>query len=466
MRVIDARPHGLILRGLAAVLMLAVPAAARAGTCEATADYGAVLSQSDIDNAVKALPPQALKGKRGKPVKTPAKRVMLDNLPAVAQQGTLADPGYPGTCEAQSFAYGLGSYTAARDSDGNIRWQASQPQNAVSAAYLYALVQQQSGRQCPQGSRSLDYLAQLTRAGAPSRAQVPYQSSCTYLDNISTGPLPSMSRFQIGSYAVIPISNNDNAVPQIKAHLQAGQAVAFTGRVLCGYAQNPTFKSGVIYDTAIVPNSGHGQLVVGYDDKIGREGERGAFLVQNSFGTSWPPAGSGSAAPAGQAYWSYGSFSATQAMAAVAYPVTGELGDNRLQTATFDAPVASVVRAYQWTPGGEDTSVYLILRLAFQSPVTLNQLWLTEPGGSELEVKAVYGQPISAGYAYLKRSDGKSFLSGSYKLTLKAGDGGNASVTYTGKVKIKKLKKAGDLAPASMQGVTILGPTGSPVTTN
>lgn len=466
MRGIDIRLHKLIVPGLAAALLVAAPGVARAAQCESSADYGAILSQSDIDNAVKALPPEALMGKKGKPIKEPGKRAMLVNLPAIAEQGTPAAPGSPGTCEAQSFAYGLGSYTAAFDSNGKSKWQTSLPQNTVSAAYLYELIQRRTGRQCPQGSRGIDYLEQLTKEGAPSSSQVPYQSNCTYLDGISTAPLPSMSRFQIGSYAVIPINNNPGAVPQIKAHLQAGQAVAFTGRVLCGYAQNPSFKSGVIYDTAVIPNSGHGQLLVGYDDKMGREGERGAFLVQNSFGTSWPPANSGSAAPAGQAYWSYGTFNATQSLAAVAYPVTGELGKTRLQSSTIDAPIASVVRAYQWTPGNGSTSVFLILQLGFQSPVKLTQLWLTEPGKGDMQVQAVYGQYISAGYAYLKRTDGKSFLSGSYKLTLKTGEGGSSSVTYTGKVKIKKLKKAGDLAPASMQGVAILGPTGTPVTTN
>src|SRR6476659_9550055 len=84
-------------------------------SCEASADFGAVFVQSDIDNAVKALPPEALVGTRGVIVGNPLKTAMLDNLPVVAQQGTASDPGSPGTCEAQSFGYGLGSYTAARD---------------------------------------------------------------------------------------------------------------------------------------------------------------------------------------------------------------------------------------------------------------------------------------------------------------------------------------------------------------
>lgn len=466
MRLTGIRLGSIFACCVSAALVLGLPAAARAASCETTANFGSLLSASDIANAVKALPPEALMGKRGKPVQKPSKSVMLSNLPAVAQQGTAADPGSPGTCEAQSYGYGLGSYTAARNSAGGQKWPADQAQYSNSAAYLYALIQKRANRQCPQGSRSLDYLAQLVGEGAPSRVQVAYQPNCTYLDSINTGTLPSMSRFRIGSYAVIPVAGNSGAVGEIKSQLDAGQAVAFTGLVLCGYAKQPHFSHGVIYDTATVPNSGHGQLIVGYDDKIGRDKQHGAFLVQNSFGTSWPPRGSGSAAPPGKAYWSYDTFSATQVMAAVAYPVADGLGGNHLQASVGNAASGTVSRSYQWTPGNSDTSVYLIVRLAFAAPVTLNEVWLTEPSGSTLQARAVYGQNVSAGYAYLKRNDGKSFLSGSYKLTLKTTTLDGAPVTYDGKVKVKKLKKAGTLVPASMQGASITGPTGAFVSFN
>jgi hypothetical protein len=49
-------------------------------------------------------------------------QAFLSNLPAVSQQGTAASPGSPGSCEAQSFGYGLGSYTAALDQNGLPKW--------------------------------------------------------------------------------------------------------------------------------------------------------------------------------------------------------------------------------------------------------------------------------------------------------------------------------------------------------
>lgn len=459
------KPNTLIAGCLATAVLLTGAAAARAANCESSANYGSTLTQADIDGAVKALPPEAFQGKYGKPVtgKLP-KQVFLTNLPAVAQQGTPADPGSPGTCEAQSYGYGLGSYTAARGSDGVVKWDASIPQNATSAAWLYELVQRSSGKACPAGSRSLDYLEQLVSFGAPSRGQVPYQSNCTYLDNVNISPRPSMDRFLVGSYAVIPVSGNGNAVGQIRSHLAAGQAVAFTGAVLCGYAFNPAFEQGVIYKTATVPNSGHGQLLVGYDDRLGKSGAPGALLVQNSFGTSWPPSGSGSAAPAGQAFWSYNSFATTQSMAAVAYPLSAGPGKTRLDPSPYYAPVATISRSYQWTPGGADTSAYLILGHVFSAPVKLTSVTLTEPGGSNLKVTATYGQFISSGYSYLKRSDGKSFLGGTYKLVLKAVATDGTRLSYSGKVKVKKLGRKSALAPVSMQGVAVTGPTGAAVT--
>ena len=49
-----------------------------------------------------------------------------------------SEQGDIGSCEAQSFGYGLGSYTAARRADGSIRWVAELPENSVSPAYLFA----------------------------------------------------------------------------------------------------------------------------------------------------------------------------------------------------------------------------------------------------------------------------------------------------------------------------------------
>jgi CRISPR associated protein Cas1 len=90
---------------------------------------------AEFDTSVQALPPAAFRVPLVPPPKLGA-QAFLHNLPAVSQQGTAVVPGSPGSCEAQSFGYGLGSYTAALDQNGLPKWNPALPQYSVSAAYL------------------------------------------------------------------------------------------------------------------------------------------------------------------------------------------------------------------------------------------------------------------------------------------------------------------------------------------
>jgi len=433
--------------------------------CEASAQFGSLLDFDEFVAAVQALPPAALLDPPLEHILPP--KAFLSNLPAVSQQGTPTDPGSPGSCEAQSFGYGLGSYTAARNPDGSQKWDAKLPQNSVSAAFLYALAHKLEGRSCPKGSLALGYLRQMVSNGAPTRQGVPYLPYCHYLEAIQWQPpfpnsYPDMRRFRIGSYAALPISGDPDAVNRIKQYIANRQAVAFSGRVLCGYGLNPKFENGVIYETSIVPNSGHGQLVVGYDDNVGAPGRAGALLIQNSFGTDWPPRSAGSIAPAGMAYWSYKSFASSQQLAAVAYP-RAELqpGDKLLHASSSLAPRAAIRRAYQWAPNVTQPAI-LILSHVFSDPIQLTSVTLTEPGASPVTANAIYGQYISSGYSYMKRTDGNAFLAGTYVVTLKGIDIGKHPVTYTGRVDIGPSRPV-RLTGKSMAGTIVTGSTGAPV---
>jgi hypothetical protein len=275
-----------------------------------------------------------------------------------------------------------------------------------------------------------------------------------------------MQSFLIGSYAAFHIDTNPAApVDLIKQFVANGQAVAFSGKVLCGYGKTPQFQNGVIYETATVPPpSGHGQLVVGYNDKVGTPGNTGALLVQNSFGTTWPPTTGGkSAAPAGMAYWSYNTFETTQLLAAVAYPRSTSLsGVPLLRASSSAAPIAGNARAFQWAPGTQP-GAYLILMHVFDEPALLDSVALTEPGSAPTTATAVYGQYISNGYSYLKRTDGNAFLSGTYKLILNGHDLQGQPISYTGSVKIGGALPAA-LPGKSMAGQSITGSTGAPAT--
>jgi hypothetical protein len=439
-------------------------------TDDGSGPYGSLLDQSEFNRAVQALPPAAFLTPG---VQTPVpSNAYLDNLPAVSQQGTAAMPGSPGSCEAQSFGYGLGSYTAARLPNGSHKWIAALPANSVSAAYLFAWGVFENFAQCPKGGVALVYLNQLVGFGAPTRARIPYQPDCSYFSTIPQqrgfpDGYPDMKRFRIGSFATFNIHDNPQALQTIQQYIANGQAVAFSGYVLCGYGLNLPMQDGVIYETSYVIGqdgqpAGHGQLVVGYDDNVGTPGNQGALLIQNSFGTDWPASAgaTSSIAPPGMAYWSYNSFEQTQKLAAVAYPRDpGPPAGVRL-SGSQRAPLASITRAFQWAPAGPSTKAYLILTHFFQEPVLVSHVSLTEPGGQAITATGGYGQNLSTGYTYLQRTDGNAFISGTWTVSLQGTDMNGNAATYTGSIQVGQ-SEPNLLPEASMAGQTITDSTGA-----
>jgi len=164
--------HLLLTSLIAAALFASAGVAAAQQNCtdDGSGPFGSVLDFDAFNNAVQALPPAAFLTPRIQPPLPSSS--YLSNLPAVSQQGTAAMPGSPGSCEAQSFGYGLGSYTAARLPNGSHKWIAALPENSVSAAYLFAWGIANGYAQCPKGE-ALPYLNHLVGLGAPTRARVP-----------------------------------------------------------------------------------------------------------------------------------------------------------------------------------------------------------------------------------------------------------------------------------------------------
>jgi hypothetical protein len=408
-------------------------------------ENGSLLYAPEFEQSPSVLPPEALTGK----VEPLPKQVTLTNLPAIAMQGTLAHLGSPGSCEAQSFGYGLGSYTAARSPDGSAKWDASLAENEVSAAFLYNFEHNREGTQCPKGSGSLGYLDRLIAHGAPSAYDIPYYPVCCYLNDIPLDPdFPDITRFRLGSMATFKISDDpEGTVTLIKQLLAAGNAVAFSGRVLKNYS-NPALDDGILCETDFIPNSGHGQVVVGYDDEIGPPGNPGAFLIQNSYGALWPPIPNTSKAPPGRLYWSYETFLKTQLLAATAYPleVMAVMGT---PLTTTGEPAATVSKAYQWAPDSGQ-GVCLIAMLQFEGPVTLLSIEFVEPS-TGTTVTGGYSRNINNGYVYMKRTDGNQFVAGDWGINLSAEDMNGTAVSYTGTLTI------GSAEPASPPAA-VIGP--------
>lgn len=398
--------------------------------------YGSFVDETDFNVAAQALPVEALRDPPG-PIPL-ASSHRLSNLPAVSQQGTAASPGSPGTCEAQSFGYGLGSYTAARNVDGSVKWDASQPGNEMSVAYQFAQSVKEGSATCPAGGQALPYLSRLVGYGSPTTTDVPYQPSCAYFASIDLGKsYPDAKRLRIGSFATFKMTQ-PNAIALIKGYVMNGQAVAFSGGVFKEYAKAPVLTEGVFYDVAanIIPDSGHGQLVVGFDDTVGATGKKGALLVQNSFGTDWPPKSSNSIAPAGMLYWAYDTFAVSQKLMAVAYPYDGSTPTGTMLGGTpSSAPVAAIKRAFQWSSGNDDTT-YLIFMHHLADAVRITSVAVQEPSPGTALAGGTYGQFISNGYTYFKRTDGKQFLPGTYQVKMQATAIDGTALTYTASVTV------------------------------
>lgn len=473
--VTEDRILHFVLLPLVAGVLLVLPGVTRAQTCtdDGSGPYGSLVNHQEFDQAVQALPPAAFLMPRVQP---PLRsHAYLYNLPAVSEQGTPASPGSPGSCEAQSFGYGLGSYTAARRADGSLKWSAGRAEKSVSPAYLFAWGMFNGFAHCPKGGKALPYLEHLVGFGAPTRAHVPYQPDCSYFSAIQQQPnfpndYPAMKRFRIGSYATFNIHNDpDAAVQKIKEYIANGQAVAFSGRVLCGYGKNLPMQHGVIYETSYTIGAdgkpaGHGQLVVGYDEDVGIPNNPGALLVQNSFGTAWPASAGAthSLAPPGMAYWSYNSFKRTQHLAAVAYPRALRRPTGVRLSGSPAAPAGWITQAFQWAPDDPSPPAHLILMHFFQEPVHLSHVSLTEPGGQAITATGDYGQNISTGYTYLKRTDGNAFLPGAWTVSLQGNDMNGNSVNYTGSIMVGQAEP-NSLPGASMAGQTITDSTGTVV---
>lgn len=387
--------------------------------------FGALLNAAEFAAAPAALPPEAVTTIQA--VLPPAS-VTLTNLPPVVAQGAVGKGqslGSPGSCEAQSWAYALGSYTAARNRDGTMRWNAADLNNQVSAAWMYswALSSPATGQgACPSGSYSLPYPQQLIATGAPSVQQFAYYADCGVLGKYySSNPNPpNQSRLQIGSYAIINWSNLTQAkfTDLLKRHLAAGNAIAFSGLVCEGYMDpsSPNSKNGYLDSRGVwqcntaggIPNSGHGQVIVGYDDTLQ------AFLVQNSFGTQWPF--TQTPATPGRLYWSYDAMWNTQSYFGIAFPAnnSGTLTGTILPGSSSSAPQLGVkLHSYDDADGNSR----LVFLLDAASPIQLLNTTVVTPAGQTYTKQ--YNAPIRTGYTHVSRLNA-SFVPGNYTVTLSA----------------------------------------------
>jgi hypothetical protein len=418
------------LAGAAAAATLAAlkPAATLAqiprGQIDPAGRFGSLLLREEFEQAPRVLSPETvalfasqttMRGivKGGTP-----HRHVLTKLPTVMMQGTNNSLGFPGSCEAASFGYGLGTYTAARGFPGFD--PSGGPANHISVAWLFAWAQDRQHQTKCQGSQALPYLGLLIAKGAPNASQVPYQPKCGYIDGINTNNLdtyPGIGKFTIGSYKTLPnfLNGQSTYLALLKQHINAGHAIAFSGLVANGYSTPGTaMVKGAFAPQGFIKGSGHGQLIVGYDDSLGTSG---AFLIQNSFGTEWPYMNATNPLMQGRLWWTYESFFASQGFGSIAYPIPQDVanrGTVTLNSPNREAPVARIIEANRADHSGQSLAV---LEVDFGRPVQLNTLRVTPPG-ADSPIEGAYKAPIKYGFAHVARAE--SFPTGRYGVELDA----------------------------------------------
>lgn len=378
-------------------------------------------------NGPQATEPQNLAGTplhRGGDGRAP--RVLLAHLPPVVNQERLQ------ACEAHAFGYGLGGYTAAHHANGAVRHAIAQPAAQPSRAWLFAHELKEGGFRCTQGTFALGYLEQLAAFGAPSEHDVPYRADCAYIERIDL----SLERFahahdlRIGSYKTMVVRHAEMRamLARFKGYLANGHVIAFCGPCGTDY-DDPALQDGVYHAAAgFTPGSGHGQMIVGYDDA---KGGHGAFLVQNSWGTAWP-----NAAPGGRVWWDYETFFGSQTCAAIAYPAKhGPPQGRALHASVAGAPTATIasVKTAPYAKGQYE----LILVHEFSAPVTLRRVSLQAPHHHVLE--AASAMTLSNGYSIVTSPRPWREAKGprtTYELAMEALVDKRTAVTYSGRITV------------------------------
>ncbi|HYR07986.1 MAG TPA: C1 family peptidase [Longimicrobium sp.] len=180
-------------------------------------------------------------------------------------------------CTAWATTYGLATFTAARKGS----YAPSTATLQASPAYIYIKVMEQQGQSSTcTGSAMASYFTILDAGGTATLAQAPSETCPALWQDYGTGTLPSNPAFDVGTVAAVRADRLDG----IKTVILLGGALAYGTRL---YTDFPSCTGGVYVGNGhILMNkktgkpAGHCMLIVGYDDG------RGAFKIQNSWGSS------------------------------------------------------------------------------------------------------------------------------------------------------------------------------------
>jgi C1A family cysteine protease len=213
----------------------------------------------------------------------------LPSFPPIGNQGRL------GSCVAWGSTYYQTTHEIGLLNGFNNKLSQT---NVLSPKWTYALI----NKGVDQGSSPLDAYNLLNSSGAPSILSFPYDTNATSWSLKDSDWISALNN-RTASYTLIPGLGGD--LSQIKTALNNGHVLAFAtfidSWIFTTIKRDPTNPSNP-YEGQYAASwmngtsGGHYMTIVGYDDNIWIDvngngavdaGERGAFLVANSWGTSW-----------------------------------------------------------------------------------------------------------------------------------------------------------------------------------
>ncbi len=344
-----------------------------------------------------------------------------------------------GSCVAFACGYLLASYHAA----GVNSWSPTTMAHQGSPAYLlekaHDIDEKNYGQRpaCCDGTWETSALDHLVKVGCASLQSVPYTQDQQAGQSCPSNPADGdAAYFRIGSYKTLDAKDRNG----IKSELASGHPIPFSGLVSDEFMNLQ--GSAVFTSMTVGPqNAGHCMTVVGYDDA------KGAYRVQNSWGTGW--------GDNGYLWWGYeswenfsdpkngggGGFSAEPPANAPTPEPNAEPNTTPTPEPNNAAPpVGYLDQAFQYPQADYMTGLtytYLIFQYHFSAPLFIKTVQVVDPFGAP--GYQTYNQWYSAGYVYFVSWPGYVWYPGNYYITFYATTQAGQDVTYQGVAYIQPL---------------------------
>jgi hypothetical protein len=325
------------------------------------------------------------------------------------------DQGYLESCGAFGLAYETCGYEIRKAAG-----LSTAPSDCISPAFMYRKVldlEHTTAANDANGTYAKDYFNFLVHhpsVNLATQGYPPVTSSdrmAAAIDGLQLAQLRSDSRLRIGSWSTL-LQSSDPAA--IKAQIDAGHVVGVLMQLPANF-DNFYHNTGIFRGRGI-NRGGHFMSVVDYDDT------RGAFRVQNSWGTEF--------GDQGFMWWDYATFLSHLSEAYVVEPVA-EAGPSSsggtLSGGATSARVVSLHQAQQASTG----KVYLIFRLHLGDSLSLDSYTVVTPSGARI-THNYHGHALTSGRLFLSRSDQHQWPSGRYSITLRGRDADENAVELTG----------------------------------